>query len=495
MLQLRLTASVRLILVSLALLFVFIVTARRAEAQGPQGDHSIFIPLLIRTGAPPLPPVQGAFFVQADVKTGSAAIAVDKQGGMHLTYDYYVPEFPNPGEDPSDHPAAVYLYCANQGSNQCANPANWKGVAMADRVNEVQLALTPAGQPRLLIRLATTSGSSENDYYYAACDQTCSLSTHWTLTYLGTTKPPSVLFDLTTPQRSFALDTKGRPRFVYLDDNLGHRGTYYAYCDENCTDGNFWFETKLDRGIDPLREFFYYPSLSFTTQDQPRVVADGGHLLQGPTGIYYLACDVNCEDHDNWERVYLFERGFEENVSWDLEIAGSQPRLAFYEGSQLNGGGNILYYAWCNNNCLNAAGWQRRNLGLGSLNGKHPDLELDGQDRPRLAYLLQDGGGVGYAWCSGNCESAQGQWQQRVVDTSTKLEKEYPVARPVICDAGLWDGIAPTLALDPAGNPRLAYDAAYHTRCLYDNDPDDNIPPIRDFWQLWHSVRVTYFPQ
>jgi hypothetical protein len=368
---------------------------------------------------------------------------------------------------------------------------------MADRVNEVQLALTPAGQPRLLIRLRSTFPSSTDDYYYAACDQSCSLGTHWSLTYLGSTKLPiQIESDLTIPQRYFALDTKGRPRFVYLDNTQDHRGTFYAFCDENCTDSSFWFETRINRGDGNLAyEFYDYPSLAFTVQDQPRVIAYGGQVLQGfPQGIYYLACEVDCHDLNNWEQVYLFDRGSEAEASWDLEIAGSQPRLAFYEGSQLNGGGNILYYVGCNNNCLNAAGWQRRNLGWGTLNGKHPDLELDGQGRPRLAYLLQDGGGVGYAWCNGNCESAQGQWQQRVVDTSTKLDQEYPIARPVICDAGFWDGIAPTLALDPVGNPRLAYDAAYHTRCLYDNNPDDNIPPVRDFWQLWHSVRVTYFP-
>jgi hypothetical protein len=239
-----------------------------------------------------------------------------------------------------------------------------------------------------------------------------------------------------------------------------------------------------------------YPALAFTAQDQPRVVADGIYLLQdAPLGIYYLACDVRCHDRANWAHVYLFDRGFEQHVSWDLEIADRQPRVAFYAGSQLNGGGHILYYAWCNNQCRRTASWQRHNLGLGALNGKHPDLELDRQGRPRVAYVLQDGYGIGYAWCNRHCESAQGQWQQRVVETSTKLARQYPIARPLICDVGLWESLAPALALDQAGNPRLAYDAAYHTRCLYDHDPDDDIPPVSQFWQLWHTVRAIYFPQ
>lgn len=50
------------------------------------------------------------------------------------------------------------------------------------------------------------------------------------------------------------------------------------------------------------------------------------------------------------------------------------------------------------------------------------------------------------------------------------------------------------LALDPAGNPRVAYDAKYDTRCWYD-DPNDNLPPYLQFWQLRHAVRVMIFPQ
>jgi hypothetical protein len=210
--------------------------------------------------------------------------------------------------------------------------------------------------------------------------------------------------------------------------------------------------------------------------------------------MYYLACDTACNNRDNWQRVYLFDRGSENRVSWDLEMDGNRPRLAFYEGSQLGGGGDVLYYAWCDNNCLTKAGWQRRNLGLGSSNGKHPDLELDQQGRPRLAFIAQSGFSVNYAWCNNGCQSAQAQWQQRVVDTATGLDQAYPLARPPHCDAGLWDSMTPVLALDPAGNPSIAYDAAYHTRCWYD-DPNDNQGPFLDFWQLWHSVRVNYFPQ
>jgi hypothetical protein len=475
----------------------FSFTLQQAQADAPQNSN-VFAPLEGRgenTNPPPEPqPIEGAFFVQADTKTGSAAIAVDNQGGKHLAYRYYLPD--------DQHPSAVYLYCPGQSAN-CAEPANWTGLYMADYVNEVQLDLTPGGQPRLLIRLTSTHYANANDLYYAACDQNCTDANNWSLTYLTSTSGMAAheTEDITTPQRSFALDPQGRPRFVYLDKNTAnaepdHLGTFYAFCDRQCTDRANWYEAKISWGENPFYEHFYYPSLAFTDLGQPRVVGDGLYLVDGQElGIYYLACDTNCGDSNSWQRVRLFERGSGANVSWDLEMNGYQPRLAFYEGAQLGGGGDILYYAWCNDDCFNAAGWQRHDLGLGAMNGKHPDLELDGEGRPRLAYAVENGGGIGYAWCNDNCESTEGQWQQQIVDTATKLEEEYPMARPSQCDAGLWDSMTPVLALDWAGNPHLAYDAAYNTRCWYDDNPDDDQPAVLNFWQLWHSVRVTYFPQ
>jgi len=180
--------------------------------------------------------------------------------------------------------------------------------------------------------------------------------------------------DVNTPQRSFALDPQGRPRFIYLDNTApDHRGTFYAYCDDQCLDLGAWSETKISLSNDPFYEHYYYPSLAFTDQGQPRVVGDGLYLLQGqPLAIYYLACDSNCDNSGNWERVPLFDRGSGVNVSWDLEMNGSAPRLAFYEGAQLGGAGDTLYYTWCNHDCLNADNWQGQNLGLGWSDGGIP---------------------------------------------------------------------------------------------------------------------------
>lgn len=75
------------------------------------------------------------------------------------------------------------------------------------------------------------------------------------------------------------------------------------------------------------------------------------------------------------------------------------------------------------------------------------------------------------------------------------LYTAWPVAYPLTCDGGLWDGLTPSLSLDTAGDPRIAYDTTYHARCLYDDDEIDNNPPVFNFHLFQRAVRVNFFPQ
>jgi hypothetical protein len=171
-----------------------------------------------------------------------------------------------------------------------------------------------------------------------------------------------------------------------------------------------------------------------------------------------------------------------------------RPRIAFYEGAKLNGLGDRLYYAWCNSACQNSGNWQRKDLGLAVNDGRGPDLELDTTGKPRIAYALYNAGGLGYSWCNNSCESTTATWQHQVSESRSSLYTAWPVAYPGNCDGGLWDGIAPTLALDSSGDPRIAYDTTYYARCWYNSDTGE--------WDPWHqyqliqrAVRVVYFSQ
>jgi len=462
-----------------------------ATIERATGNNLIFLPLISRPPAPPLPPpARGTFFVQPEAKTGSASIVVDDFGGLHLAYADYLPF--------ADHPAAVYLYCAP--GADCAAGSNWHGVALADYVNEVQLALTRGGQPRLLIRARSQTAGLDWDYFYAECNQTCTDPIHWAGDLVSSSYGTSI-FDLnddTSPQRSFALDRQGRPRFIYQDRNYpidpDHIGAFYMACEADCALGTNWTETQITYGTQYDYEVIEYPSLAFTASGQPRVAATIDPL-GADTAFYYLACDSNCSDVNQWQRVKLFDRDSGPSISWDIEVdTNDWPRIAFYKGATLDNTGDQLYFASCNTDCLNEAAWQKINLGLGSGIGKHPDLELTAQDQPRIAYIRSQIDGLGYAWCNTGCEGNVTNWHSTTVETAATLDQEYPVARPPHCDVGMWSALSPVLSLDTGGHPRVAYDIKYDTRCWYD-DPTDNLPPYLRWEQIWHSVRGVIFPQ
>jgi hypothetical protein len=433
--------------------------------------------------------VQAAFFVDMRYKTSNANIQVDAAGGMHLAYDYYE------SVDADAPTYGVYFYCATA----CEDGANWSGVGFGDQVDEVQLKLTPAAQPRVLFRSRATD-EDRNDFFYAACDQSCTDPAQWTVTYLTSNRgtAPSEFTEDTLPQRYFALDPQGRPRFVYNDRVTAHLGTFYAFCDSNCTDAANWYETKINKDTGaqgPYRsENFAYPVLAFTPQGQPRIAADGVSF-QDEFYLYYLACDANCEAETSWTSTPLYDRGGGPNVSYDIEIdAQGRPRIAFYQEQLLENQGARLFYVWCNVDCLTGANWQSIDLGLGQFNGQGPDLVLDAADQPHLAYALDEVGGVGYSRCTGNCDMPDAFWQHQIVETRDDLIAAWPVAYPINCEGGLWNGLTPSLALDAGGNPHLAYDATYHARCTYIPETGEWRP--WDVYHLvWRAVRVNAFMQ
>jgi len=402
-------------------------------------------------------------------------MAVDAQGGIHMAYYYYEPEygdeFPNPTH-------AVYRYCAAR----CDDGSSWSEVALpgTNKVNQVQLALTRAGQPRLLIRIDRPNIFVPYEYHYAACDANCASAAGWTMTHFMNAGKPLLqgVLDDDHSQRYFALDPQDRPRFVFTDRNYyeaqpDRYGAYYVYCDASCTDAANWDAVHI--GLTAENEEYEYPALAFTSAGQPRIVAGFRPHGGDSSGIYYVACDAACGTEASWQRVRIGERGQGSNPGWDIEVdAQDRPRIAFYPEQLPDGSGRQLHYAWCDANCLDATGWHRSNvnaaLGLKAETGADPDLELDPAGRPRIAMIAFGGNTLGYAYCDVNCEAQGAQWQGAAMDNATVLAQEWPVPFAPTCQGGLWRVWTPVLAFDPSGNTRLAYDATYHANCWWSSD-------------------------
>jgi hypothetical protein len=416
------------------------------------GETFLFLPIVFgAVGGPvitptpvitPPPGSEGALFMSTTKKTDSASAAVDAAGGFHLAYVAYVPFV--------EGAPAYYAYC----TASCETSENWSRVSLSDRVEEVQLALTSTGHPRLLIRGKTTN--YDDRYQYAACDGACTNAANWTILDVTTSTYSPVYVSSYSGHRYFALDHLDRPRFLYRKTISD---ASYAYCDIDCTSTvtDNWWEYPLNSVMfsDPTN----YPTLTFTSTNQPRITA----VIMGDPGtpgskdyLTYIACDTDCINQANWSYTTLMERG-SGNVSSVLRFTSTgQPRLVFNQGI-ISGTAGYLYYLWCNNGCTNNANWSGSSVGAQG-QAEDPDLALNDLDQPRIAFKQSSPDGLGYAWCNTSCESVSAAWSGELKETGSDLDIEWPIPPPTSCSSSYWyDGYRPSLALDSTGNPRIGY--------------------------------------
>lgn len=495
----RRAGPLSLALVLGAILASLIAVRPPAQAQEPAGaPYTTYLPGISTVGrrgnsGENTAGRSGAYLFTTEVKTNDAAMVVDARGGLHVAFKTFVAEV--------EHPTAYYGYCPGTPLADCAKAAGWTYTSFGDRVDEVQLALSPAGKPRLLWRQRQES-SLNYDYIYAACDAaSCTAEGTWQgLVVLSAAL--SGAFDKDNPQRGFAIDPEGRPRFVYTNAwGAGKpEGVYYVQCDLDCAnpDAAQWSETRLVPDEQYKSETLDYPSLAFTADGRPRVVGVTG-LSGEQTGLRYLACDeLPCDDPSLWTATFLGERGGGPYAGWDLELDGQdRPRVAQYQGSLAAGDLGRLYYLACDAGCDSADAWQRIAVGQPG-QGINPDLELDGAGKPRIAYGSRPtaGGLLGYAWCnSASCADTGAPWRQRAVESNTTLNTAFTPALPGHCrpQEQAWTDAIPSLSLDAAGHPRIAYDVLNSAMCYYDLGGGNGTGYRAE--KIWRSARVVFFDQ
>jgi hypothetical protein len=262
----------------------------QAEPQQTAAAISIFLPAVANSGAKsatdapatptptatatatatPTPTTAPAekrgLFALTDWLTYNGDTAVDANGGVHFVF-YTSDE--RHRDDPREQPA-YYAYCPGPVS-ACANDSAWAGVVQMDKqVNEIQIALTSTGKPRILTR---ANGSRGYDYHYWACDQQCTDGQNWAGVFVNEMagSDPGTATD---PQHSFALDAQDRPRFVYGNGWGNGRPTaiYYAFCDAaDCTQPGSWQEINIYGPIEYKTTTTDYSTLLFDG-DKPRLL-------------------------------------------------------------------------------------------------------------------------------------------------------------------------------------------------------------------------------
>lgn len=421
-------------------------------------------------------------FPALGLKTSHSRIAVDPMGGTHLAFFYREPDV----EHRPTH--AVYAYCANQ----CGQAASWHQVGFGANVRDVELELTPSGQPRLFITAESTAYPGGKDYAYAACDTNCTQPAGWTYTRVASATTP---FDSDDEfaQHPFELDSAGAPRFVYYDEHraAGHAGLFLASCDAQCDDPNQWKELLISKKNVRGEERAYHASLAFSPDDRPRVIsAEFFAIGATEAALGYLACERYCDDSANWDRVVIAPRGTGAWASADLVVdMGGSPRIAFHQGVVPGGRGERLFWMACDGSCFQADSWVSVDLGLGASAGQEPDIELDAQGRPWIAYVDITRGGVGVATCDSTCVDLQ-RWRFGHTEDRADLTQAWTAPYPQGCAGGQWNAAAPALVLPVGDAPIVAFDATYHADCLYDDILSDNTPAVSKVHEIERAVRL-----
>jgi hypothetical protein len=470
-----------------------------AQPRAQEQEYAVYLPL-VRSGGtstpptptpptPTPPPLQAGFFTLTDWLTYNAATAIDPQGGMHLAF-YASDE--RHQDKPLGQPA-FYTSCS-QGSAACADPQNWSDLVQIDSaVNEVQIVVTQAGQPRLLIR---RNGNTGYDYDYWACEQRCTDAGNWA-GVLVTQAAGVELHSADMPQHSFALDSQGRPRFVWSNGwgNQRSSGLYYAYCDAaDCTEPGSWQQAQLE-SLETKTVTADYATLVFDGI-KPRVLTRMNYSGL-PAEVRYYECNLDCSYRYDWWYSQLAHPAGKQWANWDLALdAQGHRRIALYEaaGIDITVGGK-LYYGWCDNACYDGDA-PFEIVPVASGEGQSVDLAIDPQGRTHLVYDAGQRGALGELWCDTDCTSAA-SWQRRILETSEQLMQQFAPASPLSCDQQerVWLDAIPQAAFDAQGRLVVAYDVKNVARC-YSIDPADPTHPIYSkVERIWWAVRLAQFPQ
>lgn len=414
------------------------------------------------TATPPPPGLGNSFFLpylfDGDAQaTDGPYIVVDANNGVHIAYAAYT-------SDGNGKRMAYYTYCASN----CTTDSQFSDpVALGDKVDHVNLGVDPAGHPRLLWFGPGLSGEPLTAIYYAECNTSCTAAGNWTVT-------PVVKMDTTLAHSSqfFGVDPQGHPGFVYYDDYLPHKNTFYRFCKASCTDVDNWLEVSLADALPESDRELRGLSLAFASTGEPRIAAAFTDYTANdpPTYLIYMECSTDCQTMSvgaafdlRYCKICNDTGGY-----FNLQLDNfNQPRLALYTGGiqnvppQLEA--NRLYYLYCNTACGDPSSsvWYGYYLNLAPGVGPGVDLAMDASNRPRMTFEDASQGLI-YAYCTGSCESDSPAWQILLADSSADLDLSEPIPPiPPCAVAGWFTGQRTSLALDSAGNPRVVFDAEH----------------------------------
>ena len=355
--------------------------------------HKVYLPAVTNSRTPPPPPSNADGAFFFEPQTRTTSSNVAVDAQGGTHVVYYYDISENAGGA-----NVVYSYCPAPASN-CVKESGWQRVRLFGPVREVQLRLTRDGEPRILAGMVEvgTYGGLFMNYTYAECNQNCLNGANWKSVKVDSVRMSYFAEPRETPRRYFALNRLDQPFFVATDNG------------SNVSDSSRY-------------------------------------------GSFLFGCKANCTTQANWTATRFTAKEPDHLYAAALHNAvlkfttTNQPRIfgEYYPASSYPGDITQSAYFACDSACDQSTSWK---FALLTPRGQGPkpawDMELDAQNRVRVVVYHEDTGDeranrLFYFTCDANCTSAAA-WT------------------PVNLELGANIGLGADLALDAAGNPRIAH--------------------------------------
>lgn len=282
-----------------------------------------------------------------------------------------------------------YLWC----TSECHQSDAWQRTRLVSGrfVQQVSLALDPWGRPHLAYR-------DGRDLVYRTCAHSCRESSSWSSVTIeqlsGSDRWGGALAGV-----SLALDSWGRPRIAYIDEDgdAGEPGgaLEFASCDADCESPDQWsiIQLTVPGTSDAAR-----PELAYVGT-RPRLVhTEGG----GARTVVYAACEKDCLGPDQWHRTRLPVSAGSSRSHYGLRFDRERPRLAVADNQR-------AAYLECDTECTNIANWSSAAVVDPGTHADHVDLTLT-RDGPRVAYVRDQGGWLHAGDCTTPCTASE-RWE------------------------------------------------------------------------------------
>jgi hypothetical protein len=380
----------------------------------------------------------GATDVNLDTANGpySPSLVIDATGTAHVLYYEW--------RSPSTPAAARYGECPGG----CDTLSSWSFATLPTTgiaTSISRLELDSQGRPRFLITRHTSSGLAPNELLYAACDDSCTDASSWSLLPVG-----QAIDDLDgagiPSAMPIALDDEDAVWVAFLS---GTNTLTVASCKNACTDASAWSDTKYTTAA------LYYPQ---------------GLAIDG-AGTLHITAGANAYSE--------LTPGSLSPIVRTIDIPGAQTRMRLDSQGRpriLWGGptGGLVYVS-CDDACATSGTWSQAAIPVPEGSAEPGDLVLDSTDAPHVAYATPNAYrgdastlvALGYAACDADCETASPRWKFQIIEPASAIWAETPtpdVKKGPADPAPLWVGPI-SLALDASGDARLLYEVSKTQYC------------------------------